>query len=63
MGRAARTGESLPRVSSVRHHGQKTGGKAAAESALPKPEFVPRNLRPKAEGGRKGWSRDDWMKS
>lgn len=63
LGRAARTGEPLPRAYSARPRGQNSEGKAAAESALPKLQFVPRNLRLKAEGGRKGWSRDDWMKS
>lgn len=25
--------------------------------------FVPRNRRPASEGGKKGWSRNDWMKN
>lgn len=63
LGRAARTGEPLPRAYSPRHPVQNPKSKTALEPVTPRPEFVPRNLRPKAEGGRKGWSRDDWMKS
>lgn len=37
--------------------------KPTPEIEAARERFVPRNQRPAAEGGRAGWSRNDWMKN